>query len=150
MWARSWECNEKTESRKSHVRRRRGCPSLFYVTVKPPSTTAHMTAATLFCNSSHEDGVVLQKPAGRGKRLTHILRDDRERESERDREIIASSNNPEKILTYQRCIWEADNLIKNSKFCSSDIMCNVIFSPLFDGLKLHLLFLCLWVSYFLY
>lgn len=26
----------------------------------PPSTTTHMTAAALFCNSSHEDRVVLQ------------------------------------------------------------------------------------------
>lgn len=44
---------------------RMGCQSLGYVTetppsLLPPSTTTHMTAAALFCNSSHEDRVVLQ------------------------------------------------------------------------------------------
>lgn len=39
--------------------------ALAYVTVTPPpplpsSTTAHMTAAGLFCNSGHEERVVLQ------------------------------------------------------------------------------------------
>lgn len=72
------ETVDKKQNMKSHVRRRRGCPSLLYVTVTPPSTTTHMTAAALFCNSSHEDGVVLQKPAGRGKRFTHTEGGDRD------------------------------------------------------------------------
>lgn len=60
-------------------KRRGGKLSLVYVSgnasLPPCSTTTHMTAATLFCNSSHEDRVVLQWPAGRGERHRHTLRE---------------------------------------------------------------------------
>lgn len=64
----------ENEGKQSHVCRGgeeaggQDCLSLAYVTGNaslPPSlpacfTTTHMTAAALFCNSSHEDRVVLQ------------------------------------------------------------------------------------------